>query len=374
MQLDDRLLSLLFSVNKEMPVSYKESEYLRYPLGSTDWSLIVSLPKAYLFSLSFTSINGTLLAVCIASAVSVLASVLISRQLMRKLMNMSSVIRSIEPNFKISTESFEAIDVRMPVPASGTPPDVLDELAIVFNTLLERLNHTMQNALTSSQTHEKLRYQLLRAKINPHFLYNILDSIKICNTLGRSGDANLMLSKLASFYRLILRKNDLDIITIGEELEIVDLYLNMEAISHEHTFSYAITCDTDIGLFTIPRFVLQPLVENCVTHGLPGDLKHMDINIFLHYTDDAILITIEDNGLGMSKEQMDKLMQVIRGEGIPKENGVSAAFYGLNNVCARLKPYVMHPDEPIHYESAPGKGTRVTMELKQILPDEQLPA
>ena len=84
-------------------------------------------------------------------------------------------------------------------------PDELDELATVFNTLLEQLNATMQTALSSSLAHEKLRYQLLRAKINPHFLYNILESIKVCNTLGRIDDANLILSMLGSFYRLILR-------------------------------------------------------------------------------------------------------------------------------------------------------------------------
>ena len=107
-------------------------------------------------------------------------------------------------------------------------------------------------------------------------------------------DANLMLSRLAAFYRLILRKNNQDIITIGEELEIVRLYLEMEVISHENAFSYTLETDPDVELFLIPRFVLQPLVENCVTHGLPGDAKHMTISISLRYTESAIRIMIED--------------------------------------------------------------------------------
>ena len=164
----------------------------------------------------------------------------------------------------------------------------------------------------------------------------MLDSIKICNTLGREDDANLMLSKLAAFYRLILRKNDLDIITIGEELDIVRLYLEMEVISHEHAFSFTLEADPDVELFSIPRFVLQPLVENCVTHGLPGDAKLMTIFISLRYQGDAIRIEIRDDGLGMDDVMMDRLMRVVRGEIVLPQQGGSTAFYGLINVSARL--------------------------------------
>jgi two-component system, sensor histidine kinase YesM len=370
-QVADNLKQEIYKRLDHEPLIQDHQVYLRYLLNTTGWSLIVTFPESYLFSLSLTSIKGILLAICVAILVSLLISVLISRQLMRKFVIMSNVIRSIEPSFKINNESFEKINVRMPVPPEGTPPDELDELALVFNTLLVRLNNTMQNALINSLTQEKLRYQLLRAKINPHFLYNILDSIKICNSLGRDEDANLMLSKLSSFYRLILRKNDLDIIAIGEELEIVKLYLEMEAISHEQSFTYTLEIDPDIENFSIPRFVLQPLVENCVIHGLPGDTKRMTISISLHYTEDAIIITIEDDGLGMSPDQMERLMKVIHDEGTTSNLlDVSTAFYGLTNVCARLKPYVVNPGIPIYYVSTPGMGTRVSIELRQLLQND----
>ena len=107
-------------------------------------------------------------------------------------------------------------------------------------------------------------------------------------------------------------------------------------------------------LFSIPRFVLQPLVENCVIHGLPGDAKHMTIAISLHYEGDAIRIGIVDDGLGMDEAMMARLMRVVRGEEGPQQQRSSAAFYGLINVSARLKPYVMDPSEPIHYASEGG--------------------
>ncbi|MDD3410117.1 MAG: histidine kinase [Eubacteriales bacterium] len=352
------------------PLRFNQTAYMSYPLADTGWYLMVAVPDSFLNSVTLTSPNGLVPAVIIASLVAVLASLVISRQLTQKMKGMEAVIRSIEPSFSVLTEAVEMIDARLPEPPEGTAPDVLDELAIVFNKLVERLNATMQTALSSSLTQEKLRYQLLRAKINPHFLYNMLDSIKICNSLGRTEDANLMLSRLASFYRLILRKNDLDIITIGEELEIIRLYLEMEAISHEHAFSFRIETDPDVELFAIPRFVLQPLVENCVTHGLPGDAKHMTIEISLRYEEDAIRITIRDNGLGMDEENMKRLMRVVCGEEAPPQKGSSTAFYGLYNVSSRLKPYVMEAQEPVHYESAVGEGTTVVVMLRQILQDD----
>lgn len=368
--LSPKLMAALKDSDFKHPIWFENTAYLSYPLAKTDWKLLVSVPEGYLASISLTSLSGLLIAVAISAVVAVLVSLLISRQLMRKLVTMSGVIRSIEPTFRPDGESFTMITAKMPVPPPGAPPDVLDELALVFNRLVDRLNNSMQSALDSSLAQEKLRYQLLRAKINPHFLYNMLDSIKICNTLGREEDANLMLSKLAAFYRLILRKNDLDIITIGEELEIVRLYLEMEAISHEHAFSFTLKTDPGVELFSIPRFVLQPLVENCVVHGLPGDAKHMTIAISLHYEGDAIRIKIHDDGLGMDEAMMARLMRVIHGEESPQPMRTSTAFYGLINVSARLKPYVMDAAEPIHYASSVGEGTNVVVDLKQILPDE----
>ena len=359
----------------ETPLFINQNVYLRYPLAGTGWQLIVSLPDSYLYNISLTSTNGLIIAVIIAIFVAVLVSLMISLQLTRKLKKIKIAIRSIDPAFNITSEAVELIETRLPEPHPGTAPDILDELSILFNKLILRLNNTMQTALGASLSQEKLRYQLLRAKINPHFLYNILDSIKICNSLNRIDDANLMLTKLAAFYRLILRKNNLDMITIGEELEIIRLYLEMEEISHEHNFSFSINTDMDIQLFAVPRFVLQPLVENCVIHGMPGDDHHMTINISIRYDGDAILIQICDDGTGIDDNTMARLLDVIRGRDSLPQKSATTTFFGLYNVSGRLKPYVMNPQQPIHYVSTVGQGTTVTIQLQQLLlninPDEK---
>ena len=96
----------------------------------------------------------------------------------------------------------------------------------------------------------------------------------------------------------------------------------------------------------------------------------MTIFISLRYQGDAIRIEIRDNGLGMDDVMMDRLMRVVRGEIVLPQQGGSTAFYGLINVSARLKPYVMDPTETIHYDSRLGQGTTVMVNLKQLLPDD----
>ena len=361
------VISSLSTLAAGESIPIEDCVYLRYPLSVNDWTLVTVVPSAYLLSIPLTSANGILPAIFIASAAAILVSLFISRQMTRKMTEMATVIRSIEPSFSVTDESVDLIEARMPEPPPDRKPDVLDELAVTFNLLVNRLNRTMQDALSISVNQEKLKYQLLRAKINPHFLYNMLDSIKICNSLGRTDDANLMLVRLASFYRLILRKNDLDIITIAEELEIIRLYLEMEVICHEHAFSFGIDTDPDIELFNIPRFVLQPLVENCVVHGLPDASRRMRITISVTYEDDAIRICIDDDGLGMDEATMEHLMDVVRGCSLPSQAESSTEFWGLHNVSARLKPYVVNPDAPIRYTSSVGEGTHLEIHLRQML-------
>ena len=368
-RLPEALMLSLQTADADQPVRFDGNVYIRYPLDAADWILLVTVPESYLSSVSLTSANGLLIAMAISTGVALLVSLIISRQLMHKLLIMSDVVRSIEPNIHPDEENTAIISVKMPVPSGKKPPDVLDEFALVFNKLVDRLNSSVQNALNDSLAQEKLRYQLLRAKINPHFLYNMLDSIKTCNTLDRVEDANQMLSRLAAFYRLILRKNNQDIISIGEELDIVRLYLEMEVISHENAFSYTMETDPDVERFWIPRFVLQPLVENCVTHGLPGDAKHMTISISLRYIENGIRIEIRDDGLGMDETVMQQLLSVVRGENVAPAGMSSTAFYGLSNVSARLKPYVTDDTETIHYTSRLGEGTVVVINLQQLLPD-----
>lgn len=363
-QLSDELLAVIQGIPEGGTAIYKGEQFFTRTLRPSPWILVVSVPNDYIWAQDSATILSILLAALAATLIALVTASLVSHQLTKKLRAMNAVIQSVAPSFAAPGESGTPIEQRMVVPADAEPADEMDELSIVFNQMIDKLNLEMRRALSGMREQEELRYELLQAKINPHFLYNILDSIKICNSLGRYAESSQMLEMLAQFYRLILRKSK-DLISIEEELEIVRLYLEMESISHDYCFTWSIQAEEDIALFMIPRFVLQPIVENCITHGIPGDAGKMHISIMLSYLEDNIYIEIADNGLGMSREQLDMLNEVVRG-GHPSGN----RFYGLSNVYARLLPFT-GPVEPIRFESRAGQGTTVSIILQQTIAWEE---
>ncbi|MDL2206632.1 histidine kinase [Eubacteriales bacterium OttesenSCG-928-N13] len=365
-RLPGELVAVISGIPEGGTELYKGEQYYARTLLPSPWTLVVSVPNDYVWAQDSATILSILLAALVATSIALVTASLVSHQLTKKLRAMNAVIQSVAPSFAAPGESVAPIEQRMVVPQDTEPVDEMDKLSIVFNQMIDKLNLEMRRALMGMREQEELRYQLLQAKINPHFLYNILDSIKICNSLGRYADSSQMLEMLAQFYRLILRKSK-DLISIEEELEIVRLYLEMESISHDYCFTWSIQAEEDIAMFMIPRFVLQPIVENCITHGIPGDTGKMHISIMLSYLEDNIYIEIADNGLGMSQEQLLMLNEVVRG-GHPSGN----RFYGLSNVYARLLPFTAS-DDPIRFESEAGRGTTVSIILQQTIAWEEGP-
>ena len=226
--------------------------------------------------------------------------------------------------------------------------------------MARQLSYQVNLLLEASHRQESLKHQLLRAKLNPHFLYNMLDSIKVCNSLKRSDEANALLDRLAQFYRMSFRL-DKPLITLKEECEIVRLYLEMEAISHPNAFDWSIDiCETADCL--IPQFVLQPIVENSIVHGL--DSRHTPMHIALHaYMDDdeCITIIISDTGRGIRAEVLEALNCFLR-QGAPDVN----CYFGMSYAYYRLLPYKADCP-PMIIESQNGGGTVITIRYKIII-------
>ena len=176
------------------------------------------------------------------------------------------------------------------------------------------MQHTIAQNLKSivslSINEERLKYQLLQSQINPHFLYNILGTIRTCQALGKLDIADQMLTNLTAFYRLTLRKSK-ELIPIKDELEIARLYLEMEKLCHKDNLNWEINAEDGIENFTICKFTLQPFLENSILHGLSADTPEVFISIQVLYGDDTVVISIEDNGAGMSPETLEQLRYAI---------------------------------------------------------------
>lgn len=148
----------------------------------------------------------------------------------------------------------------------------------------------------------EMEMQAVRSQLNPHFLFNSMNSIQHLVNADENEKANLFLSKFGSLMRKVLNQSELSLIPLKEELETIETYLELEALRHK--FKYLIEVDSDIDLYTIevPPLLLQPFVENAVIHGVNG-YSNGEIKVKVRQIDQNIQIRIIDNGKGLGKSQ-----------------------------------------------------------------------
>ena len=202
----------------------------------------------------------------------------------------------------------------------------------------------------------------LQAQINPHFLYNILASVQNLLSFGEITKANKMLADLSLFYKGLLRTSN-DLIPIKKELEIAQLYMEMEALCKDNLFDWNIDMEEGIENFLICKFTLQPILENSIQHGFKGNGIHMHIDISIRYDDDMIEIMISDNGIGMSPEKLNELREGIVSKQIHYEK-----HFGISNINSRICSS-LQGHGTLRVESNKDTGTTIYIRIPQLLED-----
>ncbi|MFQ7499305.1 MAG: sensor histidine kinase, partial [Blautia coccoides] len=228
-----------------------------------------------------------------------------------------------------------------------------------FQNMQESLNQNMDSILELSLSEERLKYQLLQSQINPHFLYNILGSVKTCISLERLDTAQEMITDLTRFYRLTLRKSG-DLITIKDELEIARLYLEMEKLCHKDSLSWEIRAEDGIQNFLICRFTLQPFLENSIQHGISRQTPCVHILLDVSYGDDTVIITIKDNGAGIAPRQLEELRATLKNKTVDYQK-----HFGIGNVNKRLSS-PSFGSGTVQVESRLNEGTEIVITFEQM--------
>ena len=239
--------------------------------------------------------------------------------------------------------------------------DEVDQLADTYNRMMDMIYDNIDHITALRQQEESLKYRLLQSLINPHFLYNILDSIAACNRIGKTDLANQMIMDLTRFYRMTMHKSN-ELITIREELEIATLYMELEVICRGNSYSWEIHTEEDIENFLICKFTLQPFIENSIRHGMQGSGRKLHIQIDVTYGDDTIIILIRDNGHGIPADKLQELRDQIE-----KGEVDTSKHFGICNVSARISSELFGHGT-IEINSEEEAGTTVKIEFLQLLP------
>lgn len=209
---------------------------------------------------------------------------------------------------------------------------IVSELSKTFNKMVKRIKKLMQDVVIEQDGKRKKELEALQSQINPHFLYNTLDSIIWLAENGRIEDSVLMTSALSRFFRIGISSGR-NIITVQEEFEHIKNYLSIQNIRYKNRFDYIIAVPEELLLAKTLKLVLQPVVENALYHGLEYMYDRGEIMIEASVNNGNLLYTIKDNGIGMSQEICGKLLnnkEFVKSKG----SGV-----GMKNVNERIKLY-----------------------------------
>ncbi len=234
--------------------------------------------------------------------------------------------------------------------------DEIGDLAKSTEHMSERIGELMTTVKNNEENLRKAEFKALQAQINPHFLYNTLDSIKWMANSGDTKKTAEMISSLTAFFRISLSKGR-DLISIREETEHAKSYLEIQKIRYEDKFDYLINIPDEINECIVPKLILQPLVENALYHGIKEtDRKCM---LFIQAIADSRQIQLEviDNGAGIDAQTAESLRKALLHEG---NNPTDS--YGLVNVNDRIQNFTSR-EYGISFESEPGIGTSVKILL-----------
>jgi two-component system sensor histidine kinase YesM len=221
-----------------------------------------------------------------------------------------------------------------------------------FNRMMRKIGELMENVIAEQNAQRKSELKALQNQINPHFLYNTLDSILWMIENQRNSEAGQMVVALARLFRIGI-SNGNEVIPLREELEHVRNYLLIQSIRYADSFEYSFETEPAALDTDTMKLILQPIVENCIYHGLKNKIDKGRININVSLEEDCLVLKVSDNGYGMRQEKIDELYGSF-------EDGVASNSVGLKNIFQRVMIYYGGRAEML-IESELDEGTTITI-------------
>lgn len=316
------------------------------------WKMISVIPSTT-FSLGMNSYRYFLAMVII---VVILAIILINRLVAQRI---SRPLTDLDEAIQTAQEGKPLI----PADYDGGSREV-QLLGRTLEGYRERNTQLMQDIVVEQEEKRKSELDALQAQINPHFLYNTLDSIVWMIESERRKDAVFMVTQLASLFRISLSHGD-TIITIEDELKHAENYMNIQKVRFKDSFTVSFDVDHAIEPYCTVKLIVQPILENAVYYGVKNMDEDGRINVRGWKEENDIYITVDDNGFGMPQEVVDQLLDE-NNKHVPHHgSGV-----GLINVHKRIQ-LRFGPQYGLKIESEADHGTKVTIHLPAIIYNEK---
>ena len=289
-------------------------------------------------------VAGLSLLLCLGLCV--LASMHFSRQLFEPIRALNSAMREVEEG-------------NLNVQLDNRRIDEMGQLSGRFNRMAQRLRQNLKDSLRQQRELNEAQIRMMQAQLNPHFLYNTLDSVIWMTEAGRYDEAIQMVTSLARLFRISISRGS-SIITLADELEHARHYMNIQQIRYKNRFTTEITAEPGTeGLYTL-KLIVQPILENAIYHGMSAAEDEGVISVRAYRRGDDLFIDVEDNGLGMRPEVAEQLLEEHRPAINTKGSGI-----GVRNVHQRIQ-LTFGRQYGLTIQSEPDEGTLVRIHLPAL--------
>ncbi len=241
--------------------------------------------------------------------------------------------------------------------------DEIGQLARQFNHMVRNIGDLMNEVQESNRQknaillkQNEIKFKMMASQINPHFLFNALESIRMKAHLRGQADISQVVRLLGKMIRKNLEVGN-GMISLQSELETVSCYLGLQKFRYDDRLAYELDVDPRADAVQIPPLIIQPLVENCVLHGLENRMDGGMVRVDIRIEDGQLKVQVSDNGTGISKARMQQIRQMLENKDDYETNNI-----GMRNIHMRLQ-LTYGPEYGLTLASQPGYGTQISFAI-----------
>ncbi|MFL8888468.1 sensor histidine kinase [Helcococcus kunzii] len=310
-----------------------------FNIPNTDWIAVGVTSMEGINSLKNVLITNTIFWAIIVLIISIFISLLISNRITKPIRNLIKNIKNTDHKLT-------------PLPSDKKSSSEIQDLTTAFNQLLSKVSDLTLSIAEKEEAKRIFELKALQSQINPHFIYNTLDTIMWLIEFNENEKAIEVTKSLGKILRLTLGINQ-DFVRLEEEVAHVKNYLEIQKIRYDDKFEYKFDISKDTEQLKVPKLILQPIVENAIYHGIKPLKGKGEITIKSYLEDETLFIIVEDNGIGpqqakdkniktklsgIGMSNVDQRIKILNNDNcgikLSRENGVTRVVYGLEiNEC-----------------------------------------
>lgn len=327
-----------------MLVAYSTSSY-------TNWKLVGVVPLSELNSDILMKQGIITLLGLLGLIVSLLLSILFASRITAPINKLMSAMKEVEKGcLEVDFEDNNFLETK--------------ELSDGFKMMLKNLRELISKVYEGELRKKEAEFKALQAQINPHFLYNTLETINYMLIIEEKYDISKLVTYLGDILRYNIRKGN-DIVSLEEDLEQIERFLYIQKMRFGDKLHYEFAISQETLNCRILKLLIQPLVENSINHGIEKKRGKGLLKISSSFEEGSLLIRIEDNGVGIAQDELRKILEADPGPGAAEKN----TRLGVNNVNRRIKMY--YGDQyGLKIQSEKGIGTCVDVFLPIIMREQ----